>query len=33
VVRALERLRLDRGSPQRIYCDNGSAFVSAAMDL
>ena len=32
-MRALERLRLDRGLSQRIYCDNGSEFVSAAMDL
>jgi len=30
---ALERLRFERGLPQRIYCDNGSEFVSAAMDL
>lgn len=29
----LERLRFDRGLPQRIYCDNGTEFVSAAMDL
>lgn len=33
VVTALERLRHERGVPQRIYCDNGSEFVSAAMDL
>jgi len=33
VVTALERLRFDRGLPQRIYCDNGTEFVSAAMDL
>ena len=33
VVAALERLRFDRGLPQRIYCDNGTEFVSAAMDL
>jgi transposase InsO family protein len=33
VVRALGRLRFDRGLPQRIYCDNVSEFVSAAMDL
>ena len=33
VVRTLERLRFDRGLPQRIYCDNGTEFVSAAMDL
>ena len=29
----LERLRFERGLPQRIYCDNGTEFVSAAMDL
>jgi putative transposase len=29
----LERLRFDRGLPQRIYCDYGTEFVSAAMDL
>lgn len=33
VARTLERLRFDRGLPQRIYCDNGTEFVSAAMDL
>jgi putative transposase len=33
VVATLERLRFDRGLPQRIYCDNGSEFVGAAMDL
>ena len=33
VVATLERLRFERGLPQRIYCDNGSEFVSAAMDL
>src|SRR5204862_6816678 len=33
VVPTLERLRFERGLPQRIYCDNGSQFVSAAMDL
>jgi len=32
VAATLERLRFDRGLPQRIYCDNGSEFVSAAMD-
>jgi len=32
VVATLERLRFDRGLPQRIYCDNGSEFVGAAMD-
>ena len=29
---ALEWLRFQRGVPQRIYCDNGSEFVSAAMN-
>src|SRR5688572_21518189 len=33
VAAALERLRFERGVPQRIYCDNGTEFVSAAMDL
>ena len=33
VVATLERLRFERGLPHRIYCDNGSEFVSAAMDL
>ncbi len=26
-------MRFERGLPQRIYCDNGAEFVSAAMDL
>jgi putative transposase len=33
VAGTVERLRFDRGLPQRIYCDNGTEFVSAAMDL
>jgi putative transposase len=33
VAAALERLRFSRGLPQRIYCDNGTEFVRAAMDL
>jgi len=33
VVATLEHLRFERGLPQRIYCDNGTEFVSAAMDL
>ena len=33
VVATLERLRFERGLPQRIYCDNGTEFVSTAMDL
>ena len=28
VVRVMERLKYDRGVPARIYCDNGSEFVS-----
>lgn len=32
VARTLERLRFERGLPQRIYCDNGTEFVSAVMD-
>lgn len=33
VAAALERSCFERGVPQRIYCDNGSEFVSAVMDL
>ena len=33
VVAALDRLRFERGLPQRIYCDSGTEFVSRAMDL
>ena len=33
VVRTLEQLRFERGLPQRIYCDNGSEFVSGETDL
>jgi putative transposase len=33
VVATPECLRFERGLLQRIYCDNGSEFVSAAMDL
>lgn len=32
VVRVLERLKYERGLPGRIYCDNGSEFVSGHMD-
>ena len=32
VAATLERLRFERGLPQRIYCDNGTEFVSSAMD-
>ena len=31
VAAVLERLRFERGLPQRIYCDNGSEFVSAVI--
>lgn len=33
VVATLEQLRFSRGVPKRIYCDNGSEFVSGQMDL
>ncbi len=33
VAATLERLRFERGVPQRMDCDNGTEFVSAAMDL
>jgi putative transposase len=33
VVAALDRLKLSRGVPQRIHCDNGSEFCSAQMGL
>lgn len=32
VVQVLERLKCERGVPQRIYCDNGSEFVSGLTD-
>jgi putative transposase len=32
VVQVLERLKHERGLPQRIYCDNGSEFVSGVTD-
>jgi putative transposase len=32
VVRVLERLKFERGLPTRVYCDNGSEFVSGRMD-
>lgn len=32
VVRVMERLKYERGVPRRIYCDNGSEFVSGQMD-
>ncbi len=33
VVRTLNRLKLDRGVPKVLFCDNGSEFTSQAMDL
>jgi putative transposase len=32
VVQVLERLKYERGLPQRIYCDNGSEFVAGITD-
>jgi putative transposase len=33
VVRVLGRIKLQRGVPNMLYCDNGSEFSSQAMDL
>jgi putative transposase len=33
VVQVLNKLKFQRAIPQRIYCDNGSEFVSGQMDL
>lgn len=33
VVRTLNRLKLDRGVPKILFCDNGSECTSQAMDL
>ncbi len=33
VVRALNRLKAQRGVPKVLFCDNGSEFTSQAMDL
>jgi putative transposase len=33
VVRTLNQLKLDRGVPKVLFCDNGSEFTSQAMDL
>jgi transposase len=33
VVRTLHRVKLERGVPQLLFCDNGSEFTSHAMDL
>jgi putative transposase len=32
-VRTVNRLRLERGVPKVLFCDNGSKFTSHAMDL
>ena len=33
VVQTLNRLKFERGLPERIYCDNGSEFSSGQTDL
>ena len=33
VVATLERCRSQRGTPQRLFCDNGSEFTSQVLDL
>lgn len=33
VVRVLEGLRIRRGTPRMLFCDNGSEFTSQVMDL
>jgi putative transposase len=33
VVMVLNRIKLQRGVPKMLYCDNGSEFTSQAMDL
>jgi putative transposase len=33
VVRTLNRVKLERGVPRLLFCDNGSEFTSHAMDL
>jgi len=33
VVRVLNRVKLERGVPKVLFCDNGSEFTSQAMDL
>ena len=32
-MRTLNRLKLDRGVPRLVFCDNGGEFTSQAMDL
>ena len=33
VVRVLNRVKITRGVPKMMHCDNGSEFCSQAMDL
>jgi putative transposase len=33
VVRVLNRIKITRGAPKMVHCDNGSEFCSQAMDL
>jgi putative transposase len=33
VVRVLQRTSQERGTPQMLFCDNGSEFTSQVMDL
>jgi hypothetical protein len=33
VVRTRNQLKLERGVPKMLFCDNGSEFTSQAMDL
>jgi putative transposase len=33
IVRVLNRMKLERGVPKVLYCDNGSEFTSQALDL
>ena len=33
VVRVLNRIKITRGAPKMMHCDNGSEFCSHAMDL
>jgi putative transposase len=33
VVRVLQHISQERGTPQMLFCDNGSEFTSQVMDL
>ena len=33
MVRVLNRLKLERGAPKMLFCDNGSEFTGQMMDL